>query len=189
MDKKEVHNLLIQLNHWLEENLPPKKEVIKRVKDGTSPGGEREGIFVKQFLYTGLKSFTEDYFKSLGSEDWQKQADETLIVEGIKPTTQHRHSFFGSKPAPDFLFKSPFPFTIVGEAKYSNDIGDLQTLVGQTIVYLISGKTEEWHYNYGYGIFYDISESQTIKKASQSRPEQELYRELWNKLGIFIGII
>ena len=189
MNKQEAYNLLIQLNHWLEENLPPKKEVIKTVKDGTSSGGEREGVFVKQFLYTGLKSFTEDYFKNLGLEDWQKRADETLIVEGIKPTTQHRHSFFGSKPAPDFLFKSPFPFTIVGEAKYSNDIGDLQTLVGQTIVYLISGKTEEWHYNYGYGIFYDISDSQTIKKASQSRPEQELYRELWDKLGIFIRII
>lgn len=189
MNKQGVYNLLIQLNHWLIENLPPKKEVIKRVKNGTSPGGEKESIFVKQFLYTGFKSFTKDYFKSLESEDWQKQADEALIVEGIKPTTQHRHFFFGSKPAPDFRFKSPFPFTIVGEVKYSSRPGDLQVLVGQVIIYVISGEAEKWHYDYGYGIFYDISHTQIIKETSQNPLEQKLLHELWDKFDTFIRII
>ena len=189
MAKREVYNLLIGLNHWLIENLPPKKEVINGVKNGTPPGGEREGVFIKQFLYTRLKSFTEDYFKGLVPEDYQKQANEALIVEGIKPTTQHCHFFFGSKPAPDFRFESPFPFTIAGEVKYSSSPRDLRTLVGQTIIYVISGEAEKWHYDYGYGIFYDISDSQIIKEAGQNLLEQKLHQELWDKFGIFIRII
>lgn len=189
MTKRKAYNLLVRLNHWLIENSPPKEEVIKGVKNGTPPGGEREGVFVREFLYTRLRSFTEDYFKGPEPKDYQKQADKALIVEGIKPTTQHRHFFFGSKPAPDFRFRPPFPFTIAGEVKYSSKSGDLQTLVGQTIMYVISGEAEKWHYDYGYGIFYDISDTQVIKEASQNPLERQLRQELWDKFGIFIRII
>lgn len=112
-----------------------------------------------------------------------------------KGETQFKSKFFGSRPAPDFLFNvkqqdlfhQPFPFPLdtVGEVKYC-DL-KFQTFIsglGQIIGYLNASKFEKSPKIYGYYIFFNTDLNKIITKN-----DEKFLEEIWEKENVFTVII
>ena len=175
MNKQEIYNFLNNLSLCLKDNLLTQKvKIVRKVKGVTPKGGEPEGNFIKLFLEPLIKEFL-------------KEDSEGLIVEGIdsKGQTQFKGDFFGSKPAPDFRFKAPLPFTLVGEVKYGKlQLRSLATALGQLITYIESSESEAEQSQYGYLVFFDTKGSNKITEK-----EKDFIKLIWKRENIFIAII
>ena len=160
-----------------------KEKIIRKVDKVTSKGGEKENAFIKLFLTPVLRNYFKDHCIE-------------VIVEGVNSEgrTQFRNKFFGSKPAPDFLFRMdnqpklfnnrhpiPFPLNTVGEVKYDKlTFRSFAIGLGQIIGYLNADK----RFEYGYYIFFnkDLNKDITDK-------DKEFLNKLWEKENIFVVII
>ncbi len=185
-EKSRARGKFEKLAKYLNSCLGGKKrriKIIRKVNREAPKGVEKEGFFIKRFLDRALR----DYFKNRRIE---------VIMEGVNSEgrTQFRDKFFGSKPAPDFLFeidKQPrlfstrhllsFPLNTVGEVKYDKlTFRSFVTGLGQIIGYLNTGKK----FDYGYYIFFNTD----IDKPVTDR-ERKFLDELWEKENIFVVII
>jgi len=160
-----------------------KVKIIRKIDKETPREGEKEGIFIKLFLAPALSA----YFKDRRIK---------VIVEGVNSNgeTQFQDEFFGSKPAPDFLFRAdsqpmlvdnrrvlPFPLNTVGEVKYGKLTFSLFTKgLGQIIGYLNADKK----FDYGYYVFFNTNINKTITDR-----DKEFLEELWERENIFVVII
>lgn len=188
IDKNRTHDKFNKLANFLSGNLGTRKsKIINTIKSQTPKGREVEGRFTKRFL----KPAIDGYFKGFPVE---------VIFEGVNSQgeTQWKNKFFGSKPAPDFIFKprqpslfdnahSPFPLDTVGEVKYDKlTFRNFVTGLGQIIAYLESSRIEKEPKQYGYYIYFntDIDKDTII-----SNHEETFLRTLWKQQNIFAVII
>ena len=159
-----------------------KSRIIEKVRRETPKGREKEGNFVKLFLAPALTRYFLDY-------------PLRVIIEGVNSegATQFKNIFFGSRPAPDFSFKSesnlfsisPFPLDTVGEVKYANlNFRSFVTGLGQIIGYLKASEFEQSPKIYGYYIFFNTDLDGSIRETDKGFLE-----ELWEKENIFVVII
>jgi len=172
MDKQKTYYKLSNLSLYLKENLLPRKEdIVKNVLESTPINGEPEGYFIKLFLAPLQINFL-------------KENPEGLFIEGInsKGRTQFKKDFFGSKPAPDFIFKK---YNTIGEVKYCKlRLRTFAVALGQLIAYIESSKNEVEKSQYGYLIFFN-----TEKRNGLTEQEKKFINLMWKRNNIFITII
>jgi len=173
LNKKESYKFFTDLDSFLKNKLfPQKTSIIEQVRKATPNGNELEGSFIKVFLAPLLKDYFSD--KVAG-----------LAIEGVVGTAQFKTIFFGSRPAPDFLFKNPILFNTVGEIKYcSLSPRQFALALGQLIIYMRGSKLEQNQADYGYMIFFNTSLNQDL-----AEPEQQFIKEIWGKENIFVTIL
>ncbi len=172
MDKQDIYQKLNNISLCLIENSLPKKEsIVKKIREETPKGCEPEGRFIKIILAPLLKKFF-------------KENSGGLIIEGVKSRgqTQFKNYFFSSMPAPDFRFKQ---LDIVGEVKYDKlRLRPFAIALGQLITYIESSKNEIVQSQYGYLIFFNIE-----KSKEPTEQEKKFINLLWKRDNIFITII
>ncbi len=163
-----------------------KLKIIENIERKTLNGEHKEKVFKKIFLSKVLWNCFRD-------------SSIEIIIEGMsnEENTQFCKRFFGSKPAPDFLFKSKiepslFPpkrilplLETVGEVKY----GDLTfrsfvTGLGQVIGYLKASQLEKSPKIYGYYIFFNTNTDKVITET-----DKKFLEEIWEKENVFVVII
>ena len=171
LSKTKAYQQFKYLENHLKETIGNnKKSIISRVKSKTSYNHECEGVFIKSFLSKNLLNMFLD----------------NIIIEGIdsKGKTQFKKSFFGSKPAPDFVINNLL--TVVGEVKYDSlTARSISLAIGQVLVYLKSSKYESYKYDYGCIIFFDKS----CKSDAIGEKEAEFIKYLWEHENIYLIII
>jgi len=170
IEKSETYKQLLGLQTSLKGTIGDNKNVIiKQVKLALISGGEAEGLFTKMFLLPIIQKIFPN-----------------SIVEGVNSAgkTQFKHTFFGAKPAPDFIIEEPAK--IVGEVKYDFfATRSVATAIGQILLYLEASKAESQQYDYGCIIFFDTS----LKFKEQKKEESHFIEHLWTNENIFLIII
>jgi len=171
MNKQEVYNFLNSISAYLKDNMQSQKDtIVMKVRKATLKGGEPENYFIKLSLAPLLIKFF-------------KQKSKGLIIEGInsRGQTQFKNYFFSSRPAPDFRFKEPLPFNLVGENKYCKlQLRSIATGLGQLITYIESSKNESEPSQYGYLNFFNTGVSKEL-----STQENNFIKLLWERENIF----
>lgn len=167
MSKDSVGNHLGTLKTALTSSLGPDKEsILRRVKAAVAQGGEAEGKFVKLFL----------------SEVLHRVFGDGVVIEGMDSMgrTQFKRTFFGAKPAPDFVIER---LSIVGEVKFAPlTSGRLATAIGQVLVYVAASKMESVQYEYGCLLYFDTA----ANSVRLTQEETDFARRLWQNDGIYL---